>query len=175
MMAVDRLPGSRRGVVLCVLAACWAVTSAGAGMFSFLLTTMAVQYPAEDQMMGPADPSWIPFWLFFPAALAAVLVTYLMPFGLLPLLAAGLLRLRSWRAAAWAAAVAAGVLLEVAYLTNFGGPYVSATYTGPAVPDWPRLADTAVFLVIGGVMIWIATATGLPAARRQDTVFGGPG
>jgi hypothetical protein len=157
-MAVDRVPGSRRRVVLCVVAACWAVASAGAGLFSFLLSTMAVQYPAADQMMGPAGPSWIPFWLFLPAALAAMLVTYLMPFGLLPLLAAGLRRLGSWRAVAWAAAVAAGVLLEVAYLTNFGGPNVPASYTGPAVPDWARLADVAVFLVLGGVMIWIATA-----------------
>lgn len=170
-MTAYRLPGARRRVVLCVVATCWAVASAAAGMFSFLCTTMPVQYPAADQMMGPAGPSWIPAGLFFLMALADLLVTVLMPVVLVALLAAGLWRLRAWWAAAWTAAVAVAVMLEVAYLTDFGGPHVSEYYTGPAVPDWAQLADVAGFLALGGVMIWVVAAADRSAGRGPGRVF----
>lgn len=154
------------------LAGCWALASAAAGLFAFLCTTMPVRRPVADSLL-PTGPAWIPAGIFSLMVLGNLLVTFSMPLLVLPLLAAGFLHLRRhvrrrW-AVAWAAALAAAFALEVAYLTNFAGPSTSIYYVGPAVPDWAHLAETAMFLALGALMIHILAAAYRESGRRLSS------
>jgi hypothetical protein len=164
-------PGFWSSIAIRVLVGCWALLSAAAGLFAFLGTTMPVRYSVATQLL-PAGPSWIPAGLFVVMVLAVLLVTLSMALLLLPLLAGGFFHVRRHArpglVAAWAAAAAAAVCLEMAYLTNFGSPHTSVNYTGPAVPDWAHLADTAGFMAIGAVMIWILTIASRLSLSRDS-------
>jgi hypothetical protein len=145
----------------CLIASCWALLSAAAALYAFLSSTLPVRYVGPL----PTGPAWGPAWLSGFMVFADVLITVPMTLLLFLLLGVGLVHLRrhSRPGAAWIGTIAAGFTLEIAYAIGIGGPDTFVDYTGPAVPDWADLVDTALFLVLGAVMIRI-----LIAARRTS-------
>jgi len=68
----------------------------------------------------------------------------------------------------WAGTVAAGITLELLFITGFGQPDPSPAYTGPAIVNWAWLAESVGFAAVGAAMIAILAgaerSARLPAA-----------
>jgi hypothetical protein len=146
------------------LSVLWVGIGAAGADYSFFVTT---------KPFTNAD-FWIPLWNTEPevisiAAYLAAVAWLVLP---LPVLVAGLVRLRGWRpgrwlrAAAWASAWLAGFALmrqagvweeyPARYLTYACGHRgCSLNDYGPAVVSWGELAICATWLALGAVMTWI--------------------
>jgi hypothetical protein len=141
-----RMMADRRGAFVWLIV-CWALLGAVGCAYQFFWSTFPVT--SVDEPPGP-------HWVVLIGDLVSVLgVLYaLCSVGLL---LAGLIRLRRTKvwAGAWAGASAVALTFEVMIATSVGVPWVSPTYSGPAVLDWVYLAECAGFLVIGATLVWV--------------------
>jgi hypothetical protein len=146
----------------------WAAAGVAGTGYTFYVTTQ------------PYHPDLgFPGWSTDPLAVKIALVLVLLAWAAcealpVPLLVAGLVRLRGWRrgnwlrAAAWASACSAGVALYA--LSAVWGQYpcgpqgLSCPYDSPPVVSWGQLPICAAWLVLGAMMTCILAR---PARRSH--------
>jgi hypothetical protein len=154
------MAANRRGAFWWLIA-CWALLGAACYAYRFFWSTFPVTSVDE-----PAGPTWV-------VSIGEIVWALIALHALcsVPLLLAGLIRLRrTWRwAVAWASAAAAGLALEVMFVTGFGVPWVSPAYSGPAVLDWAYLAESAGFLLAGTAMVRVLAGATQAAILRTGT------
>ena len=138
----------------------WAVLSAACCAYRFLWSTFP--FTGVDEPPGS--------WSVVFVGEIAVAIGVMLTLGSIPLLIAGLVGFRrAWRSAVvWAAAGAAGVVLEISYLFAFGAHWVSPIYSGPAVVDWLYLPEAAGLLLTGSVMAWLVSRFPAVIPRASD-------
>jgi hypothetical protein len=146
-----------------VAVACWSVCGAVGCAWLFLVSTQPYTVPADP----PSPPAWIPVPVSAAIEVGGLFLS--LPWAVLPvvLLIAGLARLRragaaGWWLAAWAAAVAAGIGLEVLTATGFAVPWVSPAFGGPPVIHWILIPESAGYLAVGMAMAGMLMSAARP-------------
>ena len=132
--------------------------------YLFYLSTLPVTIPGDWPEGG--GPPWLA--AIAVAALLLLFVWWLFPLLLLPAglayLPSAALGARRWPAV-WAGTVAAGITLEVLFITGSGQPDPSPAYTGPAIVNWAWLAESVGFAAVGAAMIAILAGAERSARR----------
>jgi hypothetical protein len=157
-----------------VLVACYTLFGAAWCAYMFFLSTQPVTIPDD---WGAQAPAWL-------GVIATLAVFLYLPWLVYPvaLLIAGIVHVRRaapgswWWLAAWAGAVAAGIVLEALVATHVGFDFPSPAYTGPGMVSWVALGESFGFVAVGAAMIRILDGAGAQRGWQQMGPRGrGPG
>jgi hypothetical protein len=152
------LAAAKRAPICRSLVACYTLFGAAWCGYIFFLSTQPVTIPDD---WGAQAPAWL-------GVIAALAVFGYLPWLVypVPLLIAGIVHVRraapgSWRwLAAWAGAVAAGMVLEALVATHAGFHFPSPVYTGLGRVSWVALGESFGFVAVGAAMIRIVDGAG---------------